>query len=89
MTTRAPTRKPTITVQEIGAEILLYDAEAETVHTLNPTAKLIWDLCDGTHTPAEMAQSLRANFAIAADHDVSADVRQTLAVFVAKGLLQE
>ncbi len=78
-----------ITVQEMGEETLLYSTEAEAVHVLNPTAKLIWDLCDGEHTLADIEQALRASFSISAEHDVAADIRQTLETFAGKGLLQE
>jgi hypothetical protein len=88
MNTTKPVRKPGIIVQDIGGEMLLYSAEGKAVHVLNPTAKRIWDLCDGGHTAEDMEQALRASFSIAAERDVAGDLQRTLEVFAAKGLLQ-
>ena len=89
MNTTKPVRKLGIIAQDIGGETLLYSAEGKAIHVLNPTAKRIWELCDGKHTAAHMAQALRASFSIAAEHDVTGDIQQTLEVFATKGLLQE
>lgn len=88
MNTAKPVRKSGIIVQDMGEETLLYSAEGKAIHVLNPTAKRIWELCDGEHTSEDMAQALRASFAIAAEHDVMGDIRKTLEVFADKGLLQ-
>jgi hypothetical protein len=82
-----PIRKPGITAQDVGDETLLYTAEEEAIHVLNPTAKLVWELCDGEHTVASMEQAIRANFSVTGEHDVGRDVRRTLEVFAEKGLL--
>jgi hypothetical protein len=89
MNTTKPVRTPGIIVQDVGEETLLYSAEGEAIHVLNPTAKCIWELCDGEHTTAELVQALRARFSIAGGYDVTADVVRTLEAFAAKGLLQE
>lgn len=84
-----PIRKPGITAQDIGAETLLYSADEKLVHVLNPTAKLLWELCDGAHTANDMAAALRDSFSIPAQHEVLEDVQRTLEIFASKGLLQE
>jgi hypothetical protein len=89
MNSTKPSRRPDIVVQDSGDETLLYSAEAEAIHVLNPTARRIWDLCDGQHTLAHIEQILRASFFIPADRDVAADIEQTLTLFAEKGLLQE
>ncbi len=33
---------------------------------LNPTAALIWELCDGRHAPTDIAEALRFRFAVSA-----------------------
>ena len=83
-----PVRKPGITTKNIGDETLLCSAKEEAVHVLNPTAKLIWELCDGQHTVADMEQAIRASFSVADGQDVSRDVQRTLDVFADKGLLR-
>jgi hypothetical protein len=87
--TTRPVRKPGITVKDIGGETLLYSANEEAIHILNPTAQLIWELCDGEHTVEDMEQAIRANFSVAIEHDVTGDIRRTLEVFAGKGLLKE
>ena len=87
MTTAKPTRKSEITIKDIGGETLLYGDDQKILHVLNATAKLIWDLCDGQHSLAEIEQTLRLNFSVPADHDVMVDIEKTLEIFASKGLL--
>jgi hypothetical protein len=82
-----PVRKPGITAKNIGGETLLYSAEEEAIHVLNPTAQLIWEFCDGEHTVAGMEQAIRANFSVTGERDVARDIRRTLEVFATKGLI--
>jgi hypothetical protein len=89
MNSTRPARKPGITVKDIGGETLLYGAVEEAIHILNPTAHLIWELCDGEHTAEDMERAIRASFFVADEHNVTADIRRTLAVFAGKGLLKE
>ena len=80
--------KPGMLVQDLGGEMLLYSAEEKVMHILNPTARRIWELCDGEHTIGDMEQAMRASFAVAEEYDVVGDIRRTLAVFVEKKLMQ-
>jgi hypothetical protein len=89
MHTTKPVRKPGITVKDIGGETLLYSADEEAIHILNPTAQLIWELCDGEHTVADMERAIRASFSVADEHDVLGDIRGTLELLASKGLLEE
>jgi len=89
MNTTRPVRKPGITVKDIGGETLLYGAEEGAIHILNPTAQVIWELCDGQHTVDDMEQAISASFSVADEHDVTRDIRRTLGVFADKGLLTE
>jgi hypothetical protein len=83
-----PIRKSGITVKDMGEETFLYSADEEAIHILNPTAQLIWELCDGEHTIVDMEQAIRANFSVPDEHDVTKDIQRTLDVFADKGLLQ-
>ena len=88
MTPIYPLRRTDLQASDVVDELILYDEAGRAVHVLNPTARLVWDLCDAQHTSEDMAQALRARFAIPPDRDVLADVTGTLAVFSAKALLQ-
>lgn len=87
MTTANPTRKPDITIKNLGSETLLYGSDQKILHVLNSTAKLIWDLCDGQHSLVEIEQALRSNFSVPAAHDVMVDIEKTLEIFATKDLL--
>ncbi|GIU91957.1 MAG: hypothetical protein KatS3mg011_0863 [Acidimicrobiia bacterium] len=56
------------------------------VHVLNPSARAIWELCDGETTPAEMAAAVAA--ATGLDPQVAlGQVEETLASFARLGLV--
>jgi len=87
MAMEKPIRSADIIMKDIGGETLLHNSNDKAIHVLNPTAQLIWEMCDGQHTPAEMEQPIRANFSVPDEHDVLGDIQQTLETFTAKGLL--
>ena len=47
-----PKRKPDVICRAAGQETLLYDSATDSVHVLNATARMVWELCDGCHTAA-------------------------------------
>jgi len=89
MNVAKPLRKPGLVAQETGEETLLYSTEGRAVHVLNPTARFIWERCDGAHTVADIGQAVRTSFAVAPEHDVEEDVQRTLSVFAEKELLSQ
>ncbi len=82
-----PVRNPEVLLKDVGGESLLYHNGKKEVHILNPTARLIWDLCDGLHSPEKMEQSLRDHFSMNEKHNIADDVTRTLELFYAKGLI--
>ena len=36
----------------------IYDRETDSLHVLNDSARAIWELCDGTTSPEEMAAAI-------------------------------
>jgi hypothetical protein len=83
-----PLQNMDLLTSEVDDELILYNSTFEVLHVLNPTAKLVWELCDAQHSPEEMAMIMRERFLIQPERDVLADVMNTLAVFTEKGLLQ-
>ena len=81
-----PKRSEEIVCKSAGEETLLYDPSTDSIHILNPTALLVWQLCDGRHSPAEIEVILRDRFAGTARRDVAADVTSTLALLETEGL---
>ncbi len=82
-----PRRRPDVVFQAAGEDTLLYDPVGDAVHVLNPSALLVWEMCDGEHTPAEIADALRSHFAGTEGHDLAGQVQATLARYQAGGLL--
>ena len=89
MNTAKPVRKQGLIVQDIGRETLLYSAEGKVIHVLNPTAKLVWELCDGTHTIEDMEREIRMNFSTSKEHNVVEDIKRTLDLFVSKEIIDK
>lgn len=83
-----PVQRPDVIIQKAGEETMLYTIQSKAVHILNPTAKQIWDLCDGEHTVEDMEQTLRTIFDIPPEHNLASDIQEALESFYAKGLLQ-
>ena len=52
------TRIENIVVQEMNKELLIYDLKDNKAFCLNETSAIIYQLCDGTKTIAEISQSL-------------------------------
>ena len=53
-----------MTVQHVGPEILVYDERRHQAFCLNATSAAVWNLADGTRTPAQIAAA--ATLALAA-----------------------
>lgn len=82
-----PTRKEVRAIQVEG-ETMLHDPTIQKVYVLNPTAALIWSLCDGTHTVEQIVDAVRIQFSQTTRADIPQDVDQTLAWFNEYGLLE-
>jgi hypothetical protein len=81
-------RRNHILVNELGDQTILYNTNRKAIHVLNPTARLIWDLCDGEHSLQDMEQTMRSNFSIPREQDVYADILRILDEFASKGLVE-
>lgn len=83
-----PTRNPDVLLKDMGGETLLYNSGRKEVHIINPTARLVWELCDGEHSLQSIEQSIHNHFSISEEQDIQGDVMRTLDLFRSKGLLQ-
>jgi pyrroloquinoline quinone biosynthesis protein D len=57
-----PEKIDTVAVEVLGDELCVYDRASKRVHALNPTAARVWQLCDGTRSPTDIAQLLSSEF---------------------------
>jgi hypothetical protein len=55
-----PKQSADLYAEELDQELCLYDWKRQRLHTLNPTATLIWRQCDGQTSLAAMAARLEA-----------------------------
>jgi hypothetical protein len=83
-----PIRRSDLLVREVENENIIYDHTNNAVHSLNITAKFIWDCCDGSRNLSEIAKEITERFNIDADTAFK-DVEGTVKEFKEKHLLQE
>lgn len=84
-----PKRRAGIFSKALHDELVLYDAGGSAIHVLNPTAVVVWNLCDGAHSLDEMTAALCAAFTVDPAADVAGDVQRILAELAAKGLVED
>ena len=83
-----PRVRDDLTAVELEGEIVLYDEGTDDIHHLNPTASVVFSLCDGQSTVKEIARDIAEAFGVAEDQ-VEREVRSLLREFRKAGLLAE
>ena len=89
MTTRLdglPARRTDVVLVDDGERSLLVAPGQDGTHVLNPTARAIWELCDGVTLPAEMVAAICQVFAVTPER-AAADVDRTLEELTRVGLI--
>jgi hypothetical protein len=71
----------------VSNELVLLSPEGETAHALNESAAVVWNLCDGQHTPFDMLGELRTRYN-GDDVDILADLTDALFRFHRLGLIE-
>ena len=82
-----PLHKKNLLLKDLGDEFLIYSAENKEIHIMNPTAQLIWNMCDGEHSLDDIESEVRSHFSIPPERDIKADIQNTLNIFRRKGLM--
>lgn len=82
-----PKRKDSLVLEEMDDDIMLADFTGSQIHTLNPTAAAIWEMCDGEHTLEQIAGELADHYGIGVEA-VLQDVEKVVGDFSEKGLLE-
>jgi len=70
----------------VGEEGVVFDPRTNTTHALNRSSLEVWRLCDGEHTPRQMADALRGLFDVPPDQ-AARDVESLLTQFAQLDLL--
>ena len=73
-----PSPRPGLATKVVAEEVVILDRASGTVHRLNATASVIWNLCDGKNSLDDIAAGLAAAFR-RSPNEVLADVQQTIA----------
>lgn len=81
-----PRRRDDVDLVEHGDQTLLLLPGEDVAHVLNPTARALWDLCDGATRPDEMAAAVCEVFDVA-PRDAERDVAAALSRLAEAGLL--
>lgn len=79
--------KDGLEVEDTGDEVLVYLPNGDKTLLLNETAALVWRLCDGQRTGAQMIELLTEAYP-EAGADVGPQVQAALADFVERGLVE-
>lgn len=71
---------------EVEEELSLYDPRVEMVHILNPTAAVIWRMCDGRSRWEDICHRVACAYGLAPEV-AEKDVQEVLSKFLQAGLL--
>ena len=82
-----PRRKPDYRLEMIDGELLLFHPGDTKILYCNPSASLIWRLCDGQRTVEEITSLLLQAFPEAAD-TIPAEVEASLRQFHGHGAIE-
>jgi len=64
--------------KELNAELMLYDAEEDAVHILNPTARRIYELARQDKSVEEITAYIGREFRLDPGNEIAADVQACL-----------
>lgn len=81
-----PVQNADYQLEELDGELLLFHPGQTTIIACNPTASLIWHLCDGQRTTAEIIGLLQTAFPEAAE-TIPAEIDALLRQFNRHGAL--
>lgn len=82
-----PKRRDDVSIYSLGKEWFLHDMSKGDVHVINETARFIWELCDGRHTPQEMESEIKGAYDVEPDRALAGSIGEILEKFRQLGLL--
>jgi PqqD family protein of HPr-rel-A system len=83
-----PRRRSDVLELDMGDGAILYDNEARLIHHLNPSATLIWHLCDGSGSADDLARDIAEEYSLDPGR-VGEQVRTVIAELDALGLVED
>ncbi len=82
-----PKARTNLAVVEVDGEAVIYDELSEELHHLNPTATIIFSLCDGSATIKELSGEVANAFAVP-PQEVEPQIRSLVRDLGKAGLLE-
>ena len=86
--TDKPKRNPQYRLETIDGELLLFNPWQTKMLYCNPTASIIWQICDGQQTLQEIINLLVDAYPDAGKEAITADVNETLQQFLEQRAIQ-
>jgi formylglycine-generating enzyme required for sulfatase activity len=83
-----PRRRERVLVTRVGDEVALFDVDAGSYYGLNDVGGRVWELCDGTQTPDDLAAVIGDEYDVSLDV-AAADVRELLSDLASENLIVE
>lgn len=68
MKDKRPKKRDNLLYRELDGEGIIYDQEKSMVHTLNPTATLIWNCCNGKQSVNDIAKKFLKKYDTSLDN---------------------
>ena len=84
---RKPQQKEGFLLEELDGELLLYSIATTRIFAINQSAALIWELCSGQYTVAEIVNALTEAYPSSQDQ-IERQVEDTLALLLANGAIE-
>jgi hypothetical protein len=86
MTTERPRIAEDLDVNEAEDGLIIYQESTERVHHLNPTASIVFQLCDGSRNAAEIGAIVGQLFGL--DHAPDDEVEACFSGLIREGLAE-
>jgi coenzyme PQQ synthesis protein D (PqqD) len=84
----APRRCGNLLEMDLGDGLIIYDRDRSLMHRLNPSAALVWRMCDGQSSVSELVRDIVKEVG-SSPHDVNAWVGGLLREFSDLGLTED
>jgi PqqD family protein of HPr-rel-A system len=83
-----PEKSADVLELDMGDGLILYNHDSSLVHHLNPSAALVWQLCDGQATVGQLAKEIAEEYSLQADQ-VLTQIGSVVAEFDALDLVRD
>lgn len=83
-----PRKRADVLELDMGDGFILYNHDSSLVHHLNPTAAIVWQLCEGEASVRQLSEEIALEYGVTVDN-VEMQVVTLVAELDALGLLED